>query len=267
MIPGLNMPRYGYGKPLHNKLYKIIDKNRDIYRDYLNSFLRYKSTFGNIPKTGAEINNGINEPYWINGWIPGLDSISLYSILSINNPSNYIEIGSGISTKFVRRAIKDQNLKTKITVIDPNSHIETNLICDMLIRQPLEDIDISIFDRLGETGEKDILFVDGSHQIFMNSDVTTLFLDILPSLKKKCICRISRYIFTCRLSIRMGRKTLYRAISTCSIFIGRNKFEIILPNAFINSDIELSSILYEIWNDPRMLGVERHGGSFWIKMD
>jgi hypothetical protein len=44
------------------------------------------------------------------------------------------------------------------------------------------------------------------------------------------------------------------------------KFFPILPNFFISEDKELSSILEPIWHHPNLEGVERHGGSFWFKI-
>ncbi|MCH2229557.1 MAG: hypothetical protein MK105_04370 [Crocinitomicaceae bacterium] len=46
-----------------------------------------------------------NEPSWNNDFLPGLDIIALYSIVSEFKPKNYIEIGSGNSTKVVRKAL------------------------------------------------------------------------------------------------------------------------------------------------------------------
>ena len=54
-------------------------------------------------------------------------------------------------------------------------------VCDTVIRQPLETLDTAgIIENL-QAG--DILFVDGSHRCFTNSDVTVVFLEILPRLQ------------------------------------------------------------------------------------
>lgn len=44
------------------------------------------------------------------------------------------------------------------------------------------------------------------------------------------------------------------------------KFEPLLPNYFISQDKELSQYIEPIWNHPRLKGVERHGGSFWLRI-
>jgi hypothetical protein len=84
------------------------------------------------------------------------------------------------STKFARRAIRDHGLPTRIVSIDPDPRDEIDALCDTAIRESLEQIDLNVVDEL-ERG--DIVFIDGSHHCFMNSDVTVFFLDILPRLK------------------------------------------------------------------------------------
>lgn len=38
-------PRFGWNKPPHAKLYEIINRNRLVYAEYLNKFLKYKDHF------------------------------------------------------------------------------------------------------------------------------------------------------------------------------------------------------------------------------
>jgi hypothetical protein len=57
---------------------------------------------------------------------------------------------------------------------------EIDRLCDSVIRRPLEELDLSIFDDL-EPG--DFLFIDSSHRTFSNSDVTVVFMDVLPRLR------------------------------------------------------------------------------------
>lgn len=91
----------------------------------------------------------------------------------------YFEIGSGVSTQFVRRAVVDGDLSTLIVSIDPKPREDIDQLCDRVHRQRLEDVDLAVFDEL-EAG--DVLFFDGTHRSFMNSDVTVFFLDLTPRL-------------------------------------------------------------------------------------
>ena len=95
-----------------------------------------------------------------------------------NAKSTYMEIGSGNSTMFAKAAILASGKNTRIVSIDPFPRTDIDTLCDDVKREPLEDLDISYFNQLvpGDT-----LFVDISHRSFMNSDVTTIMLDVLPT--------------------------------------------------------------------------------------
>lgn len=119
------------------------------------------------------------EPYWEQYWLFGLDAISLYGLIRSRAPSSYVEIGSGFSTMFAARAIRDGGLDTSITSVDPEPRQGVDALCERAIRCPLEDIDVAAFDNL-QSG--DVVFMDGSHRVFMNSDATVFFLDVIPRL-------------------------------------------------------------------------------------
>jgi hypothetical protein len=44
------------------------------------------------------------------------------------------------------------------------------------------------------------------------------------------------------------------------------KYATILPNYYISEDKELSGILAPLWAHPNLEGVERHGGSYWLRI-
>jgi hypothetical protein len=116
---------------------------------------------------------------WANNFLPPLDAASLYGFLWSRKPRLYIEIGSGNSTIFARRAVSDSGGATQIVSIDPKPREEIDHLCDDVIRAPLQNADLAIFLNLTRG---DVLFFDGSHQAFPNSDVTVFFTEILPFL-------------------------------------------------------------------------------------
>lgn len=131
--------------------------------------------------------DNLPNPAWGGVPIAPFDSLALYTIVRKFAPKTYLEIGSGTTTCFARRAINDGNLDTKIISIDPQPRAEIDSICDQVIRQGLESCDFSIFESLQEN---DILFFDGSHRSFMNSDVTVFMVDILPMIKPGVIVHV-----------------------------------------------------------------------------
>lgn len=261
--PGNPQSRYGYGKPPHDKLNKIINRNREIYKENLTSFLEYKDNFLNISMKEDKTNP--NFPAWDNGWLPGLDSVALYGFIAHNKPKQYFEIGSGNSTKFAKRAIIDQDLKTEITSFDPYPRAEIDSICDNIIRKPVEDVDAGIFNDLGKG---DILFVDNSHFSFMNSDVTVVFLDILPELKKGVFVQFHDIFLQFDYPPEWrGRYFSEQYLLAAYILADENKLEVLFPSNFITHDDELKKVMNPLWANPKMKGIEAFGGSFWVRIN
>jgi hypothetical protein len=255
-------PRYGQGKPPHPKLYEIINGNREAYKATLRLLLRYRDSLVQIAKVEPDPRS--TRPAWINGWLPGLDATAVYGFLCLNNPARYFEIGSGNSTKFARQAIEDYHLRTTITSFDPHPRAEIDAICDRIVRQPVEEVDLHIFDELEA---EDILFVDHSHRVFMNSDATIVFLEILPRLKSGVLVEFHDIMLP--FDYPLEWKDWYYSeqyVLAAYLLAEGSKFDIILPNIFIGSDPELRDILSPLWRDPRMQGVETHGASFWIRV-
>lgn len=171
-------PRWGtrWGLPPHGPLERLI---RDCDETTRGVLIRIAAHRESLRRIATHVPEGSAEPAWINDWLPALDGASLYAFVAEQNPATYLEVGSGNSTRFVRRAIRDHGLRTRIVSIDPYPRAEIDAICDEVLRHPLEDCDVAVFDRLAAG---DICFVDNSHRAFQNSDVTVTFLEVLPRL-------------------------------------------------------------------------------------
>jgi hypothetical protein len=241
----------------------IINKNRESYKFYLQEFLQLSNDFTIIPERQTDHSTSI-EPCWINGWMPALDGVALYGFLVTHKPKLYLEVGSGNSTKFARKAIVDHNLDTKIVSIDPCPRAEINNLCDEVIRKPVEDIDLQVFDRLTSN---DILYIDNSHRIFMNSDATAIFLDVFPRLKSGVLVEIHDVMLPYDYPTEwINRYYSEQYLLAAYMLAQGDLFDIILPNTFISHDPELKRILVPLWEKQEMKNVETHGCSFWIRM-
>lgn len=258
--PVNSTPRYGFGKPPHRKLYEIIDIKRQEYETLLDSFLKYGSSLKQIPVQSA---TDPLLPNWNNGWLPGLDALTLYCLIAETKPKKYLEIGSGNSTKFARYAIKTEELATEMISIDPCPRAEIDRLCDKVYRKPAEDIDTDVFNQL-KTG--DILFVDNSHRCFMNSDVTTVFLDVLPYLEPGVLVGIHDIFLPYDYPPEWAER-FYSEQYLLAMYLLTKKeaANIVLPNAFITFDKDLSHTLAPIWEEINSPVVSRGGGLFWFR--
>lgn len=252
-------PRYGYGKPAHPLLHQHIDANRERYKANIQEIARFRDALKTIPATKPD---DPEAPYWSNGFLEGLDAASLYAFVSARNPRNYIEIGSGNSTKFARKAIRDHQLRTRIVSIDPHPRAEIDRLCDEVVRSSLEDVDLKVFDAL-EPG--DILIVDGSHRSYMNSDVTVVFLEILPKLKPGVLV----YIDDIYLPFDYPPEWVSRYYSeqyllAVMLLATQGRYAVSLPCNFISLDPELKRQVGAFWTEGPMAGVHHDGNGFWL---
>ena len=257
-------PRKGAGKGgAHAGMYSIVDAQRDVYKTHLNAFIQFKDIFHGIKKTGEEQDQ--DAPAWNNGMLPGLDIVAMYALLREINPTRYIEIGSGNSTKVVRKAISEGNLKTKITSIDPHPRASIDALSDQVFRKPLEDLDNYDFITNLEAG--DILFIDNSHRCLPNSDVTVCFLELVPKLRPGVIVHVHDiYIPYDYPQFMCDRAYSEQYVLAAMLLSNPNRYKPIMPNFFVSEDEELRTILAPIWEHEALHGVEQHGGSFWFEI-
>jgi len=258
-------PRYGYGKPPHPEISAVLEEGIPQYAQLLQQFLTYSDELKQIAK---DSDPSSREPNWLNQWFRGIDIVALYCFVVQSAPQNYIEVGSGQTTKIVRRAINAHKLTTKITSIDPHPRAEIDALCDEVRRQKLEDCDLRIFDTLQS---RDIFVFDGSHRTFMNSDVTVFFLEILPRLAPGVLVHIhdiflpDDYVPWWKQEFYPHRYWSEQYVLAASLLAGHRNYEVVLPNHFVGCDTRISNSLDSLWNSPELQGVPRDGSSFWIR--
>jgi predicted O-methyltransferase YrrM len=260
--PFRSQPRYGYGAPPHEALFAILDRNRQEYAATLRQFMVFSEDLRRVPMDASK--DDPSAPCWRNNYFSGLDAISLYSFAVLKSPHRYVEIGSGNSTKFMRRAIRDHYLRTRVISIDPYPRVEADALCDEIHRTRLEETDLSVFDGLVAG---DIVFLDGSHRVFMNSDVTVAFLDILPRLKTGVLV----YIDDIYLPLDYPPEWISRYYSeqyllAVLLLAEDSRYEVILPCTFVGLVPELQQIVEPLWKDSPMAGTGLASGTgFWLR--
>ncbi len=129
------------------------------------------------------------EFHFHNGLYDGMDALVLYCMIRHYKPQQIIEIGSGWSTRISAKAAL-KNGQTRLTSIEPYPapFLVTGFPgLNSLLVKKVEEVDLSFFKTLGEN---DILFIDTSHVIKTGGDVTYLYLEVLPRLKKGVIVHI-----------------------------------------------------------------------------
>ena len=112
---------------------------------------------------------------------PRLDAILSYCLLRELKPARYLEVGSGLSTQFAWLAGQENTREghpMEIRCIEPHP---TDLLRSMngveLITDEVQNIPVQEFEFV-QSG--DVLFIDSTHALRVDSDVAYLFMEIIP---------------------------------------------------------------------------------------
>ncbi len=134
--------------------------------------------------TFPEMANGdAHKFHFNNGFFERVDAEVAYSFVRQRKPRRIIEIGSGNSTLVMSTAIRKnqaEGFPCELISIEPYPapFLKDGLKgLSTLIEKPVQQVPLEIFKSLGKG---DILFIDSSHVVAMDSDVLYEILHILP---------------------------------------------------------------------------------------
>jgi hypothetical protein len=251
-----NSPRWNP----HPELERIIAGGAQTYRRSLETIANYRDQLVGIQLHPQDP----RDPSWASEWLPPLDSAAIYAFIRSRSPAIYMEIGSGDSTKFAARACRDGQLETQIVSIDPQPRAEVDELCDRVLRVPLETADISLFHELSDG---DVLFFDGSHRTFMNSDATVFFLELLPQLAGGVLVGVHDVFLPYDYPQEFAdRYYSEQYLLAAHLIAGNPLLEPVLPTFYACREPELRPLTGALWSDQRLEGVEPAGTAFWLRI-
>jgi hypothetical protein len=104
-------------------------------------------------------------------------------------PARMVEVGCGWSTTVTAAALRDGQLPTHLTCVEPYPRDFLRTMDDVLTlrEEKVEHTPATVFDEL-QAG--DILFIDSSHVVKTGSDVVHQFLQVLPRLADGVIVHV-----------------------------------------------------------------------------
>ena len=125
-----------------------------------------------------------------NAYLGLWDATCLYGMIVKYHPIFYLEIGAGYSTSVAHQAIKNSRYMTSMSFIDPNPRIDISKYVGAsggcVRKLQWSDVDPIVW----EFKKNDIIYIDGSHLLEDDEDVTIFFLGILPRLQKGVIVHL-----------------------------------------------------------------------------
>lgn len=251
--------RYGWEGPPASSLAAIIDpwveEHRERLAGELAEWTEWAQGIPVEPPAPGELCWG--NPFW-----GTLDALFQAGALRGRDPARYVEVGSGFSTMFARRAIDDFALRTEIVSIDPTPRADIDRYCDELIRRPLEEAPLDVFESL-EAG--DVVLLDGSHVVAMNSDVVVFFLEILPSLAPGVLVGIDDvYLPWDYHSTWVGRWYGEQYVLAAYLLGGGGGREIAFPGWAVAEALADDARLEALWQATETI-FGRRASSFWLE--
>jgi predicted O-methyltransferase YrrM len=242
------------------RIQEIFKQHEPRMRQTLLDIAQFTSTLTQIPRTTQLP----LQPCWDNPWFPPFDGVALYGLLALHKPRRYIEVGSGISTRFARQAIQDFQLATTIISIDPHPHNPVEGLCDEVIVQRAENMPQEFWQSLSAN---DMVFIDNSHRSFPGSDVTVFFTEVLPSLPSGVIYGIHDIFLPNDYPPEWNERFYSEQYLLMLYFLGgAAKDEILLPVNWLTGQAHLHGLLSGLWQHPGLFdGMMMHGGAFWAR--
>jgi predicted O-methyltransferase YrrM len=159
-------------QPVYTHLQRMFAAKRGSFAKFCKSLDAYAddfSTFGPPPA-----------PRWQQGWFSRLDGAAAYGIVRTHKPQTIIEVGSGHSTRFMARAIRDGGFECNQIAIDPAPRTAIRALPVTWHKELLNEHHMRLFARLRPD---DIAFFDSSHILMPGTDVDIILNRILPLLQ------------------------------------------------------------------------------------
>lgn len=119
------------------------------------------------------------QPRWDQTWFPRLDALAAYALVRREAPARIVEVGSGHSTRFLARAVRDGGFATEHTAIDPQPRAVIAGLPVTYLRARVQEAPAEPFAALAAG---DMLVIDSSHVLMPGTDVDHLFNRVLPTL-------------------------------------------------------------------------------------
>jgi predicted O-methyltransferase YrrM len=135
----------------------------------------------------AALNGPAPEPRLDQDWFPRLDAAAAYAMVRHLRPRRILEVGSGHSTRFMARALRDGGIDAELTCIDPSPRASLSGLAVRHVPVLVQDAGDEPFSALADG---DILFVDSSHVAMPGTDVDLLLNRHLPRLAEGVVIHV-----------------------------------------------------------------------------
>jgi len=127
---------------------------------------------------------------------------------------------------------------------------------------PLEEANLDIFKAL-EPG--DVLYIDNSHRVFMNSDCAVVFMDIIPYLPKGVFIGIHDISLPYDYPDEWADRFFSEQYTLAAFLLAApERYRVLLPAVFASTEDDLLEITKPVIEADYLKDVQTHGCAFWF---
>jgi predicted O-methyltransferase YrrM len=140
-----------------------------------------------LADTLAGLEGAPPEPRWGQDWFPRADGAAAYALVRRAPPRRIVEVGSGHSTRFLARGLRDAGARAAHVCIDPAPRAALRGLEVDWREAVLGQAHLGLFDAL-EAG--DMAVFDSSHILHPGTDVDLILNRILPRLAEGVLVHV-----------------------------------------------------------------------------
>jgi hypothetical protein len=241
------------GRPVYPVIDKMFEDALPEMKNLLAEADQYTEIFDQFDKATPP------DPRWQQGWFPRLDGMMAYTLTRKIKPARLVEIGSGHSTRFYYRAVRDGDLKTAIHAIDPAPRADITKLPISIERTIVQKADPDIFDTLADG---DILSIDSSHILMPGTDVDLLFSTVVPALPAGVVIHIHDICLPLDYPAAW-RWRGYNEQQGVAALLGGGQYDVLWSSAYANRKLKYALELSCAANLPMIAGAIET--SLWIR--
>jgi len=199
--------------------------------------------------------------YKKNDWFPVADAYTLSVMIRQHQPQRIVEIGSGFSTAVI---LDSGQPATGLICVEPDPDRRLARLCGTtgiprIIEHPVQAAPVSIFEEL-QSG--DVLFIDSSHQLAPDGDVTDLLTEIIPRLPRGVLVHFHDILFGESYPACWSERKYSESQAIAAVLACQSSSHATLQILAFNSDIGSTQSQLFVDRFPEFLN--NPGGSLWL---
>jgi predicted O-methyltransferase YrrM len=231
----------------------------DLFRERESDFQTFLGEVLSYADAFASFGQDERDPTWGRTMFPPFDGAAAYALVRKVRPARILEIGSGNSTRFLAKALRDGEIACAFTCIDPEP------------RMPLDQLNVEWNPRILSEKDteicaafepNDILFIDSSHIMLPGLDVDIQFNRIFPKLNPGVIVHVHDIFLPYDYPANL-KKWWFSEQNALIGWIVSGFFEVIFPSHYVQR--RYADLISDRVGRPFAPLLQRNAGSIWLR--